>query len=45
MAADDVGGGIGADDAGEANVGPDDDGDEDDSGDGDNSSELTDLDA
>ena len=45
VAAADVGGGIGADDAGEANVGPDDDGDEDDSGDGDNSSELTDLDA
>ena len=45
VAAADVGGGIGADDAGEANVGPDDDGDEDNSGDGDNSSELTDLDA
>ena len=44
VAAADVGG-IGADDAGDADIGPDDDGDEDDGGDGDNSSELSDLDA
>ena len=45
VATADIGGGIGADDAGDADVGLDNDGNEDDSGDGDNSSELTDPDA
>ena len=45
VAAADIGGGIGADDAGDADVGLDNDGNEDNSGNGDNSSELTDPDA
>ena len=45
VAAADIGGGIGADDAGNADVRLNNDSNEDDSGDGNNSSKLTDPDA